>query len=209
VPRRGIYDNLQTAVDRIFVGQATRIQPPLPADGESLPHRPSGLHPGRRLGERPGREERPERASAHKAWHVVATSFPEGKVVSGKAVRFVEAGAIVEFNPHPVGDEFGHVAVVTGRHTRGGSGQPHAVLAQAAETAARRWSSGAARPWSSARRRRPHTGRASIALRPARAASRRATPAVCAPRSPRAQAHNIVVLGLGLLAAPTRTPAAE
>ena len=57
VPRRGIYDNMRTAVDRVRRGKARR-QCALCGHGESLPVRGRVLQPGLGLGEGPGGEER-------------------------------------------------------------------------------------------------------------------------------------------------------
>ena len=56
VCRRGIYDNMKTAVDAVFVGRGAHLQPPLPADVLASPGRADRLHAGVRLGEGPGRE---------------------------------------------------------------------------------------------------------------------------------------------------------
>ena len=65
--QRGIYDNMKTAVETIFVG---KDRSPLPADVQSLPRRPGCLHTGIRLGEGPGRE--PGRADPRAVLHTAA-----------------------------------------------------------------------------------------------------------------------------------------
>nr|WP_254226666.1 DDE-type integrase/transposase/recombinase [Burkholderia glumae] len=57
VPRRGIYDNMKTAVDKVGRGKA-RGQRALRSNVQSLPVRARVLQPCRRLGERHRREER-------------------------------------------------------------------------------------------------------------------------------------------------------
>ena len=58
VPRRGIFDNMRTAVDRIGVGQGSAGQRALHGDGQPLPVRAHVLLSGVRLGERSGRKKR-------------------------------------------------------------------------------------------------------------------------------------------------------
>ena len=53
---RGIYDNMKTAVEAIFVGKDRALQSALPADVRALPGRAGRLHAGVGLGEGPGRE---------------------------------------------------------------------------------------------------------------------------------------------------------
>jgi hypothetical protein len=67
---RGIYDNMKTAVETVFVGKERAIQPPLPADVQPLPGRAGGLHAGGGLGEGPGRE--PGRVGARALLHAAA-----------------------------------------------------------------------------------------------------------------------------------------
>ena len=55
---RGIYDNMKTAVETIFVGKERAIQSPLPANVLTPPRRSRRLHAGVGLGERPGGEPR-------------------------------------------------------------------------------------------------------------------------------------------------------
>jgi transposase len=52
---RGIYDNMKTAVETIFVGKQ-RLYNPLPADVQPLPRRSGRLHTGIGLGEGASRE---------------------------------------------------------------------------------------------------------------------------------------------------------
>jgi transposase len=56
--RRGLYDNMTTAVDAVFLGKERRfnLQPALLAAVLALPGRAGGRHAGGRLGEGPGRE---------------------------------------------------------------------------------------------------------------------------------------------------------
>ena len=56
VPRRGIYDNMKTAVEAVFVWQGAAVQPALRADVLALPDRAGGVHAGVGLGEGPGGE---------------------------------------------------------------------------------------------------------------------------------------------------------
>ena len=67
---RGIYDNMKTAVEAIFVGKDRALQPPLPADVRPLPGRAGRLHAGVGLGEGPGRE--PGRPRARAVLHAAA-----------------------------------------------------------------------------------------------------------------------------------------
>ena len=67
---RGIYDNMKTAVETIFVGKDRALQSPLPADVQPLPGRAGGLHAGVGLGEGPGRE--PGRARPRAVLHAAA-----------------------------------------------------------------------------------------------------------------------------------------
>ena len=53
---RGIYDNMKTAVETIFVGKERAYNRRFPADVQPLPGGAGGLHAGVRLGEGPGRE---------------------------------------------------------------------------------------------------------------------------------------------------------
>ncbi len=52
VPRRGIYDNMKTAVDKVGPGKEASYQCALPRDVRPLPVRAGVLQPGGRLGER-------------------------------------------------------------------------------------------------------------------------------------------------------------
>ena len=61
VCRRGIYDNMKTAVEAIFVGKARRYNR-FPADVLASSDRTGGLYAGLGVGEGPGRE--PGRQSA-------------------------------------------------------------------------------------------------------------------------------------------------
>ena len=67
---RGIYDNMKTAVETVFVGKARPLQSPLPADVQSLPGRAGRLHAGLGLGEGSGRESSRSgpRAVARRRW---------------------------------------------------------------------------------------------------------------------------------------------
>ena len=56
VPRRGIYDNMATAVDAVFVGKERPFNRRFLRTDEPPPGRADGLHAGGRLGEGPGRE---------------------------------------------------------------------------------------------------------------------------------------------------------
>ena len=62
VCRRGIYDNMKTAVEAIFVGKARHYNRPLSADVLAPSDRTGGLHPRLWVGEGSGRE--PGRQSA-------------------------------------------------------------------------------------------------------------------------------------------------
>ena len=62
VPRRGIYDNMRTAVDKSRARQGAPGQRALLGDGQPLSVRSRVLQPGVRLGERADREERPGRS---------------------------------------------------------------------------------------------------------------------------------------------------
>ena len=68
--RRGIYDNMKTAVETVFIGKDAAIQPPVPADVQPLPDRAGGLHAGGGLGEGSGRE--PGRTRPRAALHAAA-----------------------------------------------------------------------------------------------------------------------------------------
>ena len=68
--QRGIYDNMKTAVETIFVGRGSPLQSPLPADVQPLPRRPSRLHASIGLGEGSGRE--PGRACARAVLHAAS-----------------------------------------------------------------------------------------------------------------------------------------
>ena len=52
--QRGIYDNMKTAVETIFVGKSRLYNRRLPADVQPLPRRPGRLHAGIGLGEGAG-----------------------------------------------------------------------------------------------------------------------------------------------------------
>ena len=54
--RRGIYDNMTTAVDAVFLGKERRFNRRFFADVLALPGRSGGVHAGGGLGERAGRE---------------------------------------------------------------------------------------------------------------------------------------------------------
>ena len=69
VPRRGIFDNMRTAVDRIGVGQGSAGQRALHGDGQPLPVRADVLLSGVRLGERSGRKKRAGCTGADLAGH--------------------------------------------------------------------------------------------------------------------------------------------
>ena len=71
---RGIYDNMKTAVETVFIGQGPGLQPSLCADVQPLPGRADRLHPGGGLGERTGRE--PGRSGA-RALLYPATAVPQ------------------------------------------------------------------------------------------------------------------------------------
>jgi transposase len=58
VPRRGIYDNMKTAVDRVGVGKVRDINQRFAAMASHYPVRARVLQPGLGLGEGPGGEER-------------------------------------------------------------------------------------------------------------------------------------------------------
>ena len=64
---RGIYDNMKTAVDTIFVGKERALQPALPANVRALSGRSRRLHAGVGLGEGSGRE--PGRPGARALLH--------------------------------------------------------------------------------------------------------------------------------------------
>ena len=53
---RGIYDNMKTAVDTIFVGRERAYNRPVPSDVQPLSGRSRGVHAVVGVGERPGRE---------------------------------------------------------------------------------------------------------------------------------------------------------
>ena len=76
VCRRGIYDNMKTAVEAIFVGKAP-VYPPLSADVLALPGRFGGVHAGCGLGERPSRE--PGRQPARPAVPAQAARLQPGR----------------------------------------------------------------------------------------------------------------------------------
>ena len=59
VPRRGIYDNMKTAVDRVGRGKERQVNARFLGHGQPLPVRARVLQSGLGLGEGPGREERP------------------------------------------------------------------------------------------------------------------------------------------------------
>ena len=67
---RGIYDNMKTAVETIFVGKDRSLQSSLPADVQPLSNRSGRLHAGVGLGEGPGRE--PGRAGPGTVLHTTA-----------------------------------------------------------------------------------------------------------------------------------------
>ena len=67
---RGIYDNMKTAVETIFVGKDAPVQSPLSADVRPLPGRAGRLYAGVGLGEGAGRE--PGRAGARALLHAAA-----------------------------------------------------------------------------------------------------------------------------------------
>ena len=56
VCRRGIYDNMKTAVEAIFVGKARQYNPSLSADVLTSPDRSCGLHTRLGMGEGSGRK---------------------------------------------------------------------------------------------------------------------------------------------------------
>ncbi len=64
IPRRGIYDNMKTAVDKVKKGQGSSRQRPLRRDVRALPVRRRLLQRGFGLGEGSGREERAGQSAA-------------------------------------------------------------------------------------------------------------------------------------------------
>ena len=72
---RGIYDNMKTAVETIFVGKERALQSPLPADVRTLSGRPGRLYAGLGLGEGAGRE--PSRSGAGTLLHSPASESEE------------------------------------------------------------------------------------------------------------------------------------
>ena len=87
---RGIYDNMKTAVDAIFIG---RVQPPLCPDVRALPCRAGGLHAGGRLGEGSGRE--PGWSGARALLHAEAALQDAGgfERLAGRQMRRLRQGA--------------------------------------------------------------------------------------------------------------------
>ena len=65
---RGIYDNMKTAVDAIFVGKRPPLQSPLPSDVQPLPGRASSPARRRRAG-RSGTSREPGRVGARALLH--------------------------------------------------------------------------------------------------------------------------------------------
>ena len=63
--RRGIYDNMATAVEAVFVGKDRRFNRRFPGDVLALPGRADRLHPGGGLGERGGVENQVGNAREH------------------------------------------------------------------------------------------------------------------------------------------------
>ena len=75
VPRRGIYDNMRTAMDKVGRGKERQRQCPLPGHGQPLPVRARVLQSGIGLGEGAGREERPGCPSPAVATHAPLASL--------------------------------------------------------------------------------------------------------------------------------------
>ena len=90
---RGIYDNMKTAVETIFVGKERRLQPPLPADVRPLSGRAGRLHAGVGLGEGAGRE--PGRPGARALLHAAAAGqeLRRAERLAARPVRRLRQGA--------------------------------------------------------------------------------------------------------------------
>ena len=73
---RGIYDNMKTAVEAIFVGKERALQPPLPADVQPLSGRADSVHAGLGLGEGAGREPGRAGARALRGCRILRRSAP-------------------------------------------------------------------------------------------------------------------------------------
>jgi hypothetical protein len=104
---RGIYDNMKTAVETVFVGKERAIQPALPADVQPLSGRARRLHAGIGLGEGTGRE--PGRAGARTLLHAAAAGqeLRRAERLAAGQVRGLCQGASASRVPRP--DDLGGV----------------------------------------------------------------------------------------------------
>jgi transposase len=86
VPRRGIYDNMRTAVDKIGRGQESPGQRAVRSHGQPLPVRGGVLQSGFRLGEGADREKRPGHAPSALATHAALPLSRRAERLAGDAM---------------------------------------------------------------------------------------------------------------------------
>ena len=98
VPGRGIYDNMKTAVDRVGKGKQRDVNArfksmashyvfvPSPIGLEPMAPQWATLQPGSRMGERPGREERPGCAQPPVAGHASLRRSERAEPMAGRSL---------------------------------------------------------------------------------------------------------------------------